>query len=74
MSATTYGLLALAEPVTDDRWFHVTYLTGCGNATSDADDGSDCMLNMTGNEILAGYDPANAPINPSPYGPVVDNG
>ncbi|KAL3477469.1 Alpha/Beta hydrolase protein [Aspergillus californicus] len=73
MSATIYGFPALPEPTTNDRWFHVTNLVGCGDATSNAGAVSECMLNKTVDEIIAGYDPASVPINPSPYGPVIDN-
>lgn len=73
MSATIYGFPALTAEETHNRWFHVTDLVGCGNATSDPVAVSDCMMNKTVDEILAGYDPANVPFNPSPYGPVIDD-
>ncbi|KAL2844112.1 Alpha/Beta hydrolase protein [Aspergillus pseudoustus] len=74
MSATIYGFPALTEAETNDRWFHVTNLIGCGNATSDDLDAvTNCMMRKTVDEILAGYDPASVPITPSPYGPVIDN-
>lgn len=73
MSATIYGFPALTAEETNDRWFHVTNLVGCGNATSDPVAVSGCMENKTVDQILAGYDPASVPINPSPYGPVIDN-
>ncbi|KAJ5696852.1 hypothetical protein N7536_007264 [Penicillium majusculum] len=73
MSATIYGFPALTAEETNNRWFHVTDLVGCGNATSDPVAVSDCMVNKTVDEILAGYDPANVPFNPSPYGPVIDD-
>ena len=73
MSATLYGFPALAAAESNNRWFHVTALVGCGDATSDPVAVSDCMVNKTVDEILSGYDPATVPINPSPYGPVIDD-
>ncbi|KAL2832636.1 Alpha/Beta hydrolase protein [Aspergillus pseudoustus] len=73
MSATLYGFPALAAAESNNRWFHVTALVGCGDATSDPVAVSDCMVNKTVDEILGGYDPATVPINPSPYGPVIDD-
>ncbi|KAE8140303.1 Alpha/Beta hydrolase protein [Aspergillus pseudotamarii] len=73
MSATLYGFPALTAEESNDRWFHVTRLVGCGDATSNPEAVSTCMVNRTVDEILAGYDPATVPLNPSPYGPVVDN-
>ncbi|OGM43972.1 hypothetical protein ABOM_007988 [Aspergillus bombycis] len=70
---TIFGQSAGAGMESNDRWFHVTRLVGCGDTTSDPEAVSTCMLNRTVDEILAGYDPATVPLNPSPYGPVVDH-
>ncbi|KAL3417250.1 carboxylesterase [Phlyctema vagabunda] len=73
MSATLYGFPALTALETNDRWFHVTNLVGCGNASSNPVAVNNCMLDKTVEEILTGYDPATVPLNPSPYGPVTDH-
>ncbi|GKT87618.1 carboxylesterase [Colletotrichum tofieldiae] len=73
-SATIPGFPALNESTTAARWFRIAEAVGCRGSSGSPGSVTDCMKNLTTEQIFAGFSAEETAVGAVPaFGPGVDN-